>query len=105
MAHRTARAKLSSPNKVSSVTGGATAEEASESIPYKGAPFCQPEPIKVTEVEDAVLFTSFNGTVREVGELPPNLGRATALASEKAMSKIWGTSEEEAACQDMQREI
>ena len=48
---------------------------------------------------------SYDGTVREVGDLPPNLGRATALASEKSVSKIWGTSEEEAACPAMKEGI
>lgn len=64
------------------------------------------KPIEATETEpeNVVVFTSYNGTVREVGALPPNLGRATALASEKSISKIWGTSEEEAACHAMRKE-
>lgn len=53
---------------------------------------------------DTVLFTSYDGTSREVGALPANLGRATALANEKAAGKIWGTPEEEAACHAMQKE-
>lgn len=51
-----------------------------------------------------VIFTSYDGTMREVGGLPPDLGRATAIISQKAASKIWGTSLEEAACHAMQKE-
>lgn len=58
-----------------------------------------------TRPENVVMFTSFDGTVREVGDLPPNLGRATALANEKSVSKVWGTPEEEAACHDMRKGI
>ena len=58
-----------------------------------------------TPPESVVLFTSYDGTVREVGAMPPNLGRATALASVQALHKIWGTPEEEAACDAMQKEI
>ncbi len=58
-----------------------------------------------TKPENVVVFTSYDGTIREVGDLPSNLGRATALASEKSVSKVWGTSEEEEACRAMQREI
>ena len=58
-----------------------------------------------TQPENVVVFTSYDGTVREVGDLPSNLGRATALASEKSVSRVWGTSEQEAACHVMQREI
>ena len=55
--------------------------------------------------EDVVIFTSHDGTVREVGALPANLARATALANEKAVSKVWGTPEEDAACHAMQKGI
>ncbi len=57
------------------------------------------------ETDRPVLFTSYDGTTREVGALPANLGRATALANEKAAEKIWGTAEEEAACRAMQKGI
>ena len=53
--------------------------------------------------ENVVIFTSYDGTTREVGDLPSNLGRATALANEKSVSKIWDTPEEEAACHAMQK--
>ncbi len=55
--------------------------------------------------ENVVVFTSHDGTVREVGDLPSNLGRATALANEKSVSKVWGTPEEEAACHAMREGI
>ena len=55
------------------------------------------------EEADVVLFTSYDGTLREVGALPSNLGRATALVNQKVVGKIWGTSEEEAACRSMQK--
>ncbi len=58
-----------------------------------------------THSEDVVVFTSYDGTIREVGDLPANLSRATALASEKSVSKVWGTPEEEAACHAMRKEI
>jgi len=51
--------------------------------------------------EDVVRFTSFDGTVREVGPLPMPLGRATALASEKTLSRIWGSEKEAMDCQSM----
>jgi len=83
-----------------------------------GAPSHQAKPVEETKTEEksevaqsqtkpenVVIFTSYDGAVREVGDLPSNLGRATALASEKSVSKVWGTSEEEAACHVMQREI
>ena len=50
---------------------------------------------------DVVTFTSGDGQVFEIPDLPENLGRATALASERCLSKIWGTEEEAKACQDM----
>lgn len=56
-----------------------------------------------TKPEEVVLFTSFDGAVREVGDLPLPLGRTTALASEKTTEKIWGTSQEDAACHAMQK--
>ena len=58
---------------------------------------------RIQEETDTVLFTSYDGTTREVGPLPPNLGRATALANQKAVGKIWGASEEESACRSMQK--
>ena len=54
---------------------------------------------------EVVTFTSFDGKILEVPDLPENLGRATALASEKTFHKIWGTPEEEIACQDMLKEM
>ncbi len=58
-----------------------------------------------TQPQDVVVFTSFDGTVREVGDLPLNLGRATALANERAAGKIWGTPQEETACDAMRKGI
>ena len=66
--------------------------------PKRSAPVHQPKQ------EDVVIFTSFDGTVREVGPMPMPLGRATALASEKAMSKIWGSELEAEDCQSMYEE-
>ena len=59
----------------------------------------------VADAEDVVVFTSYDGTIREVGDLPANLGRATALASEKSVSKVWGTPEEKDACRAMRKGI
>lgn len=61
--------------------------------------------VRQPKEEDVVIFTSFDGTVREVGPLPMPLGRATALASERAMSKIWGLEQEAKDCQIMYEEI
>ena len=41
-----------------------------------------------TKPENIVVFTSYDGTIREVGDLPSNLGRATALASQQANCKV-----------------
>jgi hypothetical protein len=54
---------------------------------------------------EVVTFTSFDGRILEIPDLPENLGRATALASEKTLSKIWDTPAEEIACQDMLKEM
>ena len=52
---------------------------------------------------EVVTFTSFDGKILEIPDLPENLGRATMLASEKTLNKIWGTPEEETACQNMSK--
>lgn len=57
------------------------------------------------ETETPVLFTSYDGITREVGALPADLGRATALANERTAGKIWGAAEEEASCHAMQKGI
>lgn len=54
-----------------------------------------------TKPKRIVTFTSDDGEVYEIPDLPENLGRATALASERSLSKIWGSEAEAKACQDM----
>ncbi len=54
--------------------------------------------------KDVVIFTSFDGTVREVGPLPIPLGEATALMSELTLSQIWGSEKEAMECQNMHEE-
>ena len=66
--------------------------------PKRPAPVRQPK-------EDVVIFTSYDGTVREVSDLPMPPGRATALASERVTSKIWGLEQEAKECQSMFEEI
>ena len=55
--------------------------------------------------EDVVIFTSSDGTVREVGPLLMPLGEATALMSERTLSLIWGSEQEAKDCQSMFEEI
>jgi len=61
-----------------------------------------PLPPKEDAKEDTgvVTFTSGTGKVYEIPDLPENLGRATALAAEHTLAKIWGTAQEDEACQD-----
>ena len=61
-----------------------------------------PPPPREDAAEDTgvVTFTSGTGEVYEIPDLPENLGRATALAAEHALAKIWGTAQEDEACQD-----
>lgn len=66
---------------------------------------CTEERVKPTGTAitdpDVVTFTSGDGEVFEIPDLPENLGRATALASERCLSKIWGMDEEAKACLDV----
>ncbi len=73
----------------------------SEVIPIETEPEAVPNQ---TPAQNVVIFTSFDGTVREVEDLPIPLGRATALANETSAGKIWGTPAEEVACLAMQKE-
>jgi len=55
-------------------------------------------PIRETPSETApVTFTTDDGEVYEIPDLPADLGRATALASEAALSRLWNSPEEDAA--------
>ncbi len=44
-----------------------------------------------------VTFTTDDGEVYEIPDLPADLGRATALASEQALKRLWETPEEDVA--------
>lgn len=44
-----------------------------------------------------VTFTTDDGEVYEIPDLPADLSRATARASEAALAKFWDTQEEDAA--------
>ncbi len=46
-------------------------------------------------------FITDDGEVFEIPDLPEDLGRACALASEATLRKFWDTPEEEAAWRDM----
>lgn len=46
-------------------------------------------------------FITDDGEVFEIPDLPEDLDRACALASEPALKKFWDTPEEDAACQDI----
>ncbi len=48
-----------------------------------------------------VTFTTDDGEVYVIPDLPLDLGRATALASEQTLKKFWEGPEEEAAWRDM----
>ena len=48
-----------------------------------------------------VTFTTDDGEVYEIPDLPTDLGRATAIASEAALRKFWETPEEDAAWRNM----
>jgi hypothetical protein len=52
-----------------------------------------------------VTLTTDDGITIVIPDTPVKLGRATALASEKTLEKIWGTSEEEKGCQDLRKGI
>ena len=70
------------------------------------SPAIKLDPIKKeSTLPEVVVFTSFDGAVREVSDLSMPLGRATALASERAMNKIWGSEQEAKDCQSMFEEI
>jgi len=45
-------------------------------------------------------FITDDGEVFEIPDLPEDLGRACALASEATLRKFWDTLEEDAAWQD-----
>jgi len=91
--YRTVKAKASILSDKNSLTNTAKAETKAETVKNQTPP------------RNVVVFTSFDGTVREVEDSPLGLGRATALANERTAGKIWGTSEEEAACLVMQKGI
>lgn len=66
----------------------------------------QAKEAKQTKVtRPVVTFTSFDRDVLEIPDLPARLGRATALAGERSLSKVWGTDEEEKACRAMYEEM
>ncbi len=46
-------------------------------------------------------FITDDGQVFEIPDLPNDLGRACAVASEATLQKFWDTPEEEAAWRDM----
>jgi hypothetical protein len=46
-----------------------------------------------TKSQSIVTFTTDEGEVFEIPDLPENLGRATALASKKNLRKIWGSED------------
>jgi hypothetical protein len=48
-----------------------------------------------------VTFTTDDGEVYVIPDLPADLGRATALASEQTLRKFWDTPEEEEAWRSM----
>lgn len=48
-----------------------------------------------------VTFTTDDGEVYEIPDLPDNLGRATAIASAQTLSKFWEAPTEDAAWRDM----
>lgn len=47
-----------------------------------------------------VTFTTDDGMVYEIPDLPSDLGQATAVASEEVLRKFWDGPEEDAAWQD-----
>jgi hypothetical protein len=57
--------------------------------------------VRQPKQDDVVIFTSFDGTIREVGPLPMPLGEATALMSEQTLSRIWGSEKEATDCQSI----
>lgn len=99
MAQKTIRTAPRKSGKSSPLTKSAAATNT-----FVKAPHASPAP-SPAHSEEAVVFTSFDGTVREVGDLPLPLGRATALAGEKTLAKIWGDAREEEACHNMQKEM
>jgi len=64
----------------------------------------RPAPVRQPKQEDVVIFTSFDGTMREVGDLPMPIGEVTALMSEQTLSQIWGSEKEATDCQNMYEE-
>jgi hypothetical protein len=48
-----------------------------------------------------VTFTTDDGEVYEIPDLPADLSRATSRASEAALAKFWDTPEEDAAWHSM----
>ena len=92
---RTPQAAQPKPEKAATATYGVMPAEVNISFPKPQPPVHDARPKKV------VTFTTDDGEVFEIPDLPENLGRATALASERSLSKIWGSEEESKACQDM----
>lgn len=48
-----------------------------------------------------VTITTDDGEVFEIPDLPEDVGRATAIASEAALARFWNSPEDEAAWKDM----
>lgn len=62
----------------------------------------KPEVVNDQEKDrNIVTFTSGDSEVFEIPDLPENLGRATALAGENNLRKIWGSEQEAQTYQDM----
>ncbi len=85
-------------NKTAPVVGGAKTRRKKPIAPAKDSG-------QANEARPVVTFTSFDGDVLEIPDLPARLGRATALASERSLSRVWGTDEEEKACRAMYEEM
>ena len=49
--------------------------------------------------EDGPAFVTDDGEVSEIPDLPEDLGRVCALASEATLRKFWGTPQEDTAWQ------
>lgn len=48
-----------------------------------------------------VTFTTDDGDVYEIPDLPADVGRATAIASQEVLGRFWNSPEDNAAWNDM----
>ena len=60
-----------------------------------------PIPIPTPPVTPIVTFTTDDGEVIEIPDLPEDVARATAIASEEALGRFWNSREDNAAWNGM----